>query len=250
MRARSQARVLSGQASRLKHWCSERPTAASGLTVAHLPDLVPGPYRRAAVGVASADHLYTKQQIVAWLASQSITARADIPEDGLGQPPESVWDSREGVWSCPMNRGPSASSLRVITAGSQDGNPDHRFTFQSSPRSPSRSGVPRPTTQHDAGTDEHAAVPGRRATRRACAPIPRLRPRRPFRLSLLLHSGQGTWAKPAATGMSDPRARPYTCGDLGELRDAGKARATVGATVGATIGATDVAPGVEPPSGR
>ncbi|WP_143076829.1 competence protein CoiA family protein [Streptomyces sp. MUSC 14] len=39
------------------------------------------PCRRASVGAASADHLYIKQQILAWLATQSITARATIPED-------------------------------------------------------------------------------------------------------------------------------------------------------------------------
>ncbi|MEF3117556.1 competence protein CoiA family protein [Streptomyces chrestomyceticus] len=39
-----------------------------------------GPCRRAAVGVGSADHLYIKQQILAWLAEQSITAHASMPE--------------------------------------------------------------------------------------------------------------------------------------------------------------------------
>ncbi|MER6354648.1 hypothetical protein ABT186_23220 [Streptomyces sp. NPDC001634] len=33
------------------------------------------------MGVASADHLHIKQQILAWLAGQSVTARASIPED-------------------------------------------------------------------------------------------------------------------------------------------------------------------------
>ncbi|MFI1370294.1 competence protein CoiA family protein [Streptomyces griseochromogenes] len=48
---------------------------------AHIADPGRGPCRRAAVGVASTDHLYIKQQILAWLAGQSVTARASIPED-------------------------------------------------------------------------------------------------------------------------------------------------------------------------
>ncbi|MFF9158254.1 competence protein CoiA family protein [Streptomyces sp. NPDC014846] len=49
---------------------------------AHVPDSERGPCRRASVGVASADHLYIKQQILTWLAAQSIPARAVLPEDG------------------------------------------------------------------------------------------------------------------------------------------------------------------------
>ncbi|MEU1407980.1 hypothetical protein ABZ471_37640 [Streptomyces sp. NPDC005728] len=48
---------------------------------AHIPDPGRGPCHRAAVGVASADHLYIKQQILAWLASQSVTARTSIPDN-------------------------------------------------------------------------------------------------------------------------------------------------------------------------
>lgn len=57
--------------------------------VAHFAH-VPGPgrvvCRRASVGISGADHLYIKQQILAWLAGQDITAAARLPED---QPPGS-----------------------------------------------------------------------------------------------------------------------------------------------------------------
>ncbi|WFB05606.1 hypothetical protein LRS74_00155 [Streptomyces sp. LX-29] len=48
---------------------------------AHVPHPGRGPCRRAALGVASADHLYIKQQVLAWLAGQSVTAHARLPED-------------------------------------------------------------------------------------------------------------------------------------------------------------------------
>ncbi|RNG21618.1 competence protein CoiA family protein, partial [Streptomyces botrytidirepellens] len=48
---------------------------------AHLSEPGRGPCRRASLGMDSADHLYIKQQILAWLAGQSITARASIPQD-------------------------------------------------------------------------------------------------------------------------------------------------------------------------
>lgn len=48
---------------------------------AHVPDPGRGPCHRASVGVASADHLYIKQQILAWLAGQCVAARARISED-------------------------------------------------------------------------------------------------------------------------------------------------------------------------
>ncbi|MEU8470170.1 competence protein CoiA family protein [Streptomyces sp. NPDC029006] len=49
---------------------------------AHVPDPGRGPCRRTSAGVASADHLYIKQQVLAWLAGQSITAHASLPQEG------------------------------------------------------------------------------------------------------------------------------------------------------------------------
>ncbi|MFJ5157067.1 hypothetical protein ACIQCF_37155 [Streptomyces sp. NPDC088353] len=52
--------------------------------VAHFVHL-PGPEhavcRRASVGISGADHLYIKQQLLAWLAGQGIAATARLPED-------------------------------------------------------------------------------------------------------------------------------------------------------------------------
>ncbi|WP_328373617.1 competence protein CoiA family protein (plasmid) [Streptomyces sp. NBC_00445] len=48
---------------------------------AHVPGPGRVPCRRASVGVSGADHLYIRQQILAWLASQGITAAARLPQD-------------------------------------------------------------------------------------------------------------------------------------------------------------------------
>jgi len=48
---------------------------------AHIPGPGLVPCRRTSVGISSADHLYIKQQILAWLAGQGITAAARLPQD-------------------------------------------------------------------------------------------------------------------------------------------------------------------------
>ncbi|MGW1362945.1 hypothetical protein ACWCQP_36755 [Streptomyces chartreusis] len=73
-------------------WCGRWLGGCSGRLTVRIPDgrvahfaHVPGPgrvaCRRTSVGVSGADHLYIKQQILAWLAEQDIAAVARLPED-------------------------------------------------------------------------------------------------------------------------------------------------------------------------
>ncbi|MDX2935580.1 hypothetical protein [Streptomyces ipomoeae] len=71
--------------SRYSSRASTAPNVSSPAgRVAHFAHL-PGPERvvcrRASVGVSGADHLYIKQQLLAWMDSQGITATARLPED-------------------------------------------------------------------------------------------------------------------------------------------------------------------------
>ena len=47
---------------------------------AHVADPARGQCRRAAVGIASADHLYIRQQVLAWLADKAIPAQVRMPQ--------------------------------------------------------------------------------------------------------------------------------------------------------------------------
>ncbi|MFD5079502.1 competence protein CoiA family protein [Streptomyces sp. NPDC058371] len=73
-------------------WCGQWLGGCRGRLTIKVPDgkvahfaHIPGPgrvtCRRTSVGVSGADHLFIKQQILAWLAEQNIAAAARLPED-------------------------------------------------------------------------------------------------------------------------------------------------------------------------